>query len=121
MLLADEVESGAKASGIASGKHAGVAALGLPSPPISSGSDRSDGDNAVARLGVTISLLPLSKLDVIDTDSVPEDSEFIGSSHLEMKSGSFHLTLVANRRTGSLRPLKEGAHRFKCGGGLLLH
>ena len=70
---------------------------------------------------MTISLLPLSKLDVIDTDSVPEDSEFVGSGHLEMKSGSFHLTLVANRRTGSLRPLKEGAHRFECGGGLLLH
>jgi len=26
---------------------------------------------------VTILLLPLNKLDVIDTDSVPEDSEFI--------------------------------------------
>jgi hypothetical protein len=35
------------------------------------------GRTTVARLGVTISLLPLSKLDVIDTDSVPEDSEFI--------------------------------------------
>ena len=31
----------------------------------------------VSHIGVTISLLPLNKLDVIDTDSVPEDSEFI--------------------------------------------
>ena len=79
------------------------------------------GRTTVARLGVTISLLPLNKLDVIDTNSVPETRSSSGSSHLEMKSGSFHLTLVANRRTGSLRPLKEGAHRFECGGGLLLH
>ena len=43
------------------------------------------------------------------------------SSHLEMKSGTFQLTLVANRRAGSLRPLEEGAHRFDRGRGLLLH